>query len=146
MHLENTLKKHQRYYIQEFIHSFIKTNSQRQWLDLALSCNGDSLSELSAWDFWDDQKVESNKCSEWDSSVQNLKKEPFMKDILSRICITLRLGHDHPSIEEHMLSEILNGEIFIFEGVLIIDPQKLALVFNHDSQIIICRNSLRKNE
>lgn len=136
------MKKHEKYYIQEFIRIFVKVKSQKEWLNYALSPDIDNLSELSAWDFWDENKTDQSMCIEWKNNVQSLKNEVFIKDILNRICVVLKLGHDQVSIEEHMLLEVLNGEIYIFEGIVIIDPQNLALVFNHDSEIAICRRGL----
>ena len=136
------MKKHEKYYIQEFILNFVKKKNQEEWLNCALSPDIDMLSRLSAWDFWDDSKTDQSACSEWSNNIYKLQNSPFIREYLNRICVTIKLGHDQAGVEARMLSEIINSEIYVLEGVVIVDPEKLALVFNHDGGIVICSKTL----
>ena len=131
------MKRFQKYYVENFIKTFFRERYRRGWLNI-LSEPIDSWDKLSSWDFWDSEVVNTEFCKEWSGQIKDLRKREHIARNLDRICVLLRIGHDQACISELMLSEVVNHEVYILEGVVIIEPEMLAIAINHDGGVCLC--------
>jgi hypothetical protein len=133
------INRHRKFYIKRFVETFLIKKYRSKWLDILLKFDKSTWSELSAWDFWDDNFISNGSGKELQGRLNELANHDYIRSMLDRICVVLSFGHDEPNIQEMMLSEIINSEVYILEGIVIIDPMKLALVINHDGGVYICK-------
>lgn len=126
------------YYTRQFIDTFMRDNKKAQWeVLLSDKISEEIASELSTWDFWDNESVKAKYCT--NASIAELKALTGIQSRMDSIVLLITLGHDDFCMSFCLLSQILNHEIYVLEGVVIIQPAKLALVFNHDGEIKLCQ-------
>ncbi|MGX5173794.1 hypothetical protein ACUR5C_07205 [Aliikangiella sp. IMCC44653] len=132
------LNRHHKFYIKNFIENFLKGSHKPNWLKALSSFDELVWNELSAWQFWEDDFISTEEKLDWEDNIYNLTNLSSIQKQLDRICVVIRLGHDNACIQDVMLSEIINSEIYILEGIVIIEPLRLALIINHDGGILVC--------
>lgn len=71
--------------------------------------------------------------------MPELKALDSVQDRMNTLVLLIKLGHDEFCQSVCLLSQILNHEIYVLEGIVIIEPMRLALVFNHDGEIKLCQ-------
>lgn len=133
------LLKHQRFYISSFIETFLLEKRRILWSDTLLKMDTLYWNKVSAWDLWDENYSIVEYCKEWNGNLRTLLETPFIKRYKNTIVLIIYVGHDNGRIEYRMLHEILLKEVFILEGIVIIEPYCLALAINHDGDICVCQ-------
>lgn len=131
------MNKIETYYFTSFLNAFLKSPIKQQWMKLI---DKEVAPDLSTWDIWEIDNIEVGKCTEWNDGYYLIKNVDMINQHLDSIVLVVQFGHDDYKISYQLLKQIINGEIYILEGLVIINP-KIALVFNHDGGILICEDN-----
>ena len=137
----DNLPKHQTFYINSFIDTFLIKKWHNLWRTTLLKMESESWNNISTWDLWNEDYAAIKYCKEWNSSLRDLLNTSLMKRYKNTLTLVIYIGHDTGRIEYRMLHEIFLKEIFILEGFVIIKPYYLALAINHDGGICVCQKS-----
>jgi len=135
----NKLLKHQQFYIDSFIDTFLMEKRRPLWRTALLEMEPAHWNRISTWDLWDESYAIVKYCKQWNNSLHSLLETSFLNRYKNRIVLVVCIGHDKGRIEYRMLREILLKEIFILDGLILIEPYYLALAINHDGEVCVCQ-------
>ncbi len=124
------------FYIHTFTSNFVLPEYIDPWR-FGLANTDNYSTEISGWDFWDDDVVYIDNCKEINSYEDIVKNEKIIK-ALENLALVISIGHDSYSLSVRLLKEIVFGEVYLLEGIVIVDPTHLCLVYNHDGGIKLC--------
>ena len=133
------LPKHQQFFIQSFTGTFLTKERSDLWNSVLLEMESKYWDKITPWDLWDEQYSIIKYCKEWRSDLRTLSTTSFISKYINLIVLIVYIGHDRGRIEYRMLSEIFSKEVFILDGIVIIEPYHLALAINHDGDICVCQ-------